>query len=66
MFIIKLTGTGRRAFVESYSNKLASPRTTFVQGQAKPFLDKAEAEGWAKQYLPGYNWIVIPVVPSGA
>lgn len=59
-WIIELLDTGRRAFVESFSNTNASPRTTFSAGQAKPFSSSEEAEGWAKQYLPGYSYTVIP------
>ena len=59
MFTIELLGTGRRAFVESYSNKHACPRTTFIQGQAKPFSSKEEADKWAQTYLPGYKWQVV-------
>lgn len=59
-WIIELLGTGRRAFVESFSNTYASPRTTFSEGQAKPFSSPEEADGWAKQYLPGYSYTVIP------
>ena len=57
--IIELTGTGRRTFVESYSNTAGAPRPTFVPGNAKQFSDEAEAHGWAKQYLPGYNYTLV-------
>lgn len=59
MVLIELLGTGRRAFVESYSNQQAYPRTTFVQRQAKPFSSKEEADKWARAYLPGYKWQVV-------
>jgi hypothetical protein len=64
MFIIELVGTGRRSFVEGYSNTLASPRSTFTEGQALPFGSEAEANNWAKAYLPGYNIKVIAIVPG--
>ena len=63
MFIIELLGTGRRTFVESFSNTTACPRTTFVDGQAKPFSTEQEAKDWALAYLPAHKWQVIPVVP---
>jgi hypothetical protein len=62
-FVIELMGWGRRTFVESYSNTAGAPRTTFVQGQAKPFDSEAEAHGWAKLTR---NHRLIPVVPFQA
>lgn len=57
--IIELLNTGRRTFVESFSNTNAGPRTTFSEGQAKPFSSREEAEGWARHYLPGYSYTVV-------
>lgn len=58
-WIIQLLGTGRVQFVESFSNRRAAPRIAFAPGQAKSFSCKEDAEGWAKNYLPGYNYTVV-------
>lgn len=58
-WIIELLNTGRRTFVESFSNTNAGPRTTFSAGQAKPFSSRDEAEVWARHYLPGYSYEVV-------
>jgi hypothetical protein len=58
-WIIELLNTGRRTFVESFSNAHAVPRATFSEGQAKPFSSREEAEGWAKHYLPAYSYTVV-------
>jgi hypothetical protein len=60
MYIIELLGTGRRTFVESYSNTRACPRTTSAAGQAKPFSTEKEARDWADSYLPGYKIQIVP------
>ena len=49
----------RREFVESYSNRHGAPRSTSVEGQAKTFSSKDEAEGWAQQYIPGYQYQAV-------
>lgn len=59
MFIIELLGTGRRLFVLDYSNTLAYPQRTGDKSKAKQFGSEAEANKWAKAYLPGYNFVVI-------
>jgi hypothetical protein len=58
-WIIELLNNGRRTFVESFSNTHAVPRTTFSEGQAKPFSSREEAEGWASHYMPGYSYSVV-------
>lgn len=58
-WIIESLNTGRRTFVESFSNTHAGPRTTFSEGQAKPFSSREEADGWARHYLPGYSYSVL-------
>jgi len=59
-FIIELIGGGRRAFVESFSNTHGCVIETLVDGQAKPFSSEGEAHEWAKRYIPGYHYKVIP------
>jgi hypothetical protein len=61
MFIIELLGTGRRLFVQGYSNTLASPQQTGEKAKAKQFASEAEANKWAKAYLPAYKFTVIEV-----
>lgn len=60
MFFIELVGTGHKVFVSGYSNTLAQASATFMPGAAKAFPTVAEAEAWAKSYLPGYKWQVVP------